>query len=228
MALILALETSTNVCSIALHKDGKLLVSSEIHIEQSHATKLALLIDSVVKISDHKPSDLSAVAIASGPGSYTGLRIGASTAKGICFGLSIPLIAVNSLEILAFQMKGLNPTGALLCPMIDARRMEVYCLVADSSLQIIQPTHAKVIEEKSFLDLLHSQRIIFFGNGADKCEHTIQHENAQFYKGVNLNATSLGALAFKKFEEGVFEDIVQFEPFYGKDFVAKKAKSIFG
>jgi tRNA threonylcarbamoyladenosine biosynthesis protein TsaB len=112
--------------------------------------------------------------------------------------------------------------------MIDARRMEVYCLVADASLQIIQPTHAKVIEETSFSDLLDSRRIIFFGNGADKCEQVIQHENAQFYKDVNLNATSLGVLAFKKFEKSIFEDLAQFEPFYGKDFVAKRAKSIFG
>lgn len=228
MSLILALETSTNVCSVALHKGGKLLLASEVHVDQSHATKLALLIDNVLKISDHKPSDLSAVAVASGPGSYTGLRIGTSTAKGICFGLSIPLIAVNSLEVLAFQMRDLNPMGALLCPMIDARRMEVYCLVADASLQIIQPTQAKVIEGTSFLDLLESQRIIFFGNGADKCEPIIQHVNAQFYKGVSLSAVSLGSLAFRKFDDGVFEDVVQFEPFYGKDFVAKKAKSFFG
>ncbi len=228
MALILSIETATHVCSVALHQEGRLLASAELYLEQSHASKLALLIENLFSISGYELDDLSAVAISCGPGSYTGLRIGTSTAKGICFGLSIPLIAIGSLEALAFQINQLNYAQALLCPMIDARRMEVYCMVVDSSLQIIQPTGAKIIDESSFLDVLNNHTILFFGNGADKCQQIIAHPNAHFLKGINLNAVAVGVLAYAKFADGVFEDVSKFEPFYGKDFVAKKAKSLLG
>src|SRR6478609_5772251 len=144
MSLILSLETSTTVCSVAIHRGQNLLASAEVHIEQSHASKLAVLIDDVRKLSGIELKELSAIAISSGPGSYTGLRIGTSTAKGLCYALGIPLISINTLEVLAHQMSEVNVGKAFLCPMIDARRMEVYCLLMDNALNLIQATEAKI------------------------------------------------------------------------------------
>src|ERR1043165_1652616 len=169
MSLILSLETSTSVCSVALHHEGRIVAASEIHIEQSHASKLAVLIDEVVKLSGHSMSALKAITISSGPGSYTGLRIGTSTAKGLCYALNIPLIAVDTLYLMAAQINGYNIANAMLCPMIDARRMEVYCFVTDAELQTLQPVEAKVIDESSFQNFLEQGQVIFFGNGAAKC-----------------------------------------------------------
>src|SRR6188508_2360835 len=140
MPLILSLETSTTVCSVAIHRGQNLLASAEVHIEQSHASKLAILIEEVRKLAGIELKELSAIAISSGPGSYTGLRIGTSTAKGLCYALNIPLISINTLEVLAHLMSSLNFNNSLLCPMIDARRMEVYCLLTDDKLNVIHPT----------------------------------------------------------------------------------------
>jgi tRNA threonylcarbamoyladenosine biosynthesis protein TsaB len=222
MATILSLETSTNVCSVALHDDGKLVASSEIHIEQSHASKLALLIDDLKRLSDFPLNKLAAVAISSGPGSYTGLRIGTSTAKGLCYALNIPLIAVGTLDLLASHVNKYNLTENLLIPMIDARRMEVYCQVTNAKLYNITPVEAKIIDESSFVDLLESNQITFFGNGADKCQEVIKHKNAFFLKEVYPSAIQLGRIAFEKFSEQKSEDLSSFEPFYLKDFIAKK------
>ena len=166
--------------------------------------------------------DVNAVAVSSGPGSYTGLRIGTSTAKGLCFALNVPLIAIDTLSILSAQVNSTNFERSLLCPMIDARRMEVYCSVSDANGSVIQSIEAKVIDEKSFEELLNERRVIFFGNGAEKCRSVITHNNAFFLTGITPSAIQLGSMAFGKFEKGEFEDLFLFEPFYLKEFKAKK------
>lgn len=226
MSLILSLETSAKVCSVAIHNNATLVATSEIHIEQSHASKLAVLIEEVKKKAGIELNQLAAVAISSGPGSYTGLRIGTSTAKGLCFSLSIPLISIGSLELLVFQMKEHNPQNAYLCPMIDARRMEVYCLISDSSLRIIQSTEAKVIDEGSFKEYLDKGSVHFFGDGSDKCEEKILHKNAHFIRGIYPRASQLGIMAFDKFIVNEVEDLINFEPHYLKEFMIKEPKAI--
>ncbi len=222
MSLILSLETSTKVCSVAIHRGQDLLASAEVHIEQSHASKLAVLIDEVKKLADIELKELSAVAISSGPGSYTGLRIGTSTAKGLCYALNIPLISINTLEVLAYQMSGLNFNNSLLCPMIDARRMEVYCLVTDDKLNLIHPTEAKIIDEHSFLDSMKKQSILFFGNGASKCRNVITHHNALFINDIYPSAKQVGVMAYQKLLDNEVEDVSNAEPFYLKEFLIKK------
>jgi tRNA threonylcarbamoyladenosine biosynthesis protein TsaB len=222
MSLILSLETSAKVCSVALHDQGQLLVAKEIHIEQSHASKLAVLMDEVIKESAVEVSQLGAVAVSSGPGSYTGLRIGTSTAKGLCFALDIPLLSIGSLELMAIQMGKQNEAKAYLCPMIDARRMEVYCEVFDSSLNVVQAIEAKIIEPLSFGDLLAEHEIIFFGDGSDKCKDQITHPNAKFVPGIYAAASEMGQPVYRKFQKQQLEDLTSFEPHYLKEFMLKK------
>lgn len=222
MSLILSLETSAKVCSVAIHDQGKLLATQEIHIEQSHASKLAVLMDEVIKESAIKLNQLSAVAVSSGPGSYTGLRIGTSTAKGLCFALDIPLLSIGSLELLACQMSKQNESKAYLCPMIDARRMEVYCEVFDSSLNVVQAIEAKIIEPLSFADLLAENEIIFFGDGSDKCKDQITHPNAKFVPGMYAAASEMGQPVYRKFQKQQLENLTNFEPYYLKEFMIKK------
>jgi tRNA threonylcarbamoyladenosine biosynthesis protein TsaB len=223
MALILSLETSTTVCSVALHNNGKLVASAEMHKEQSHASKLAVLIDQVVKLVDIPISAIQAIAVSEGPGSYTGLRIGVSTAKGLCFALGIPLLSVSTLSLLAkqIQLKAILD-NAWLCPMIDARRMEVYCQIFDSEINVLRPIEAKVIDEESFRESLSDHKIIFFGDGAAKCKSVITHSNAFFISDIVPSAKELGFLASEKFSRNEFENLVTFEPFYLKEFLIKK------
>lgn len=221
MSLILSIETSTTVCSVALHDQGKLLTVDEIHIPQTQATKLALMIDAALKNAGVDRKQLQAVAVTSGPGSYTGLRIGTSTAKGLCFALEIPLIAIDTLTVMAHQINKYNPRKALLCPMIDARRMEVYCTVIDSDAIVRMPVEAKVIDEQSFSEFTN-EPIVFFGNGAMKCATVIKHPDANFLDQVNPSAVTLGEIASRKFEVKEFEDLALFEPFYLKEFMVKK------
>ncbi|PZR03127.1 MAG: tRNA (adenosine(37)-N6)-threonylcarbamoyltransferase complex dimerization subunit type 1 TsaB [Flavobacterium psychrophilum] len=232
MALILSIETSTSVCSAALHQDGVLITLLEFHLPQSTASKLSLLIEQVFKLSDRPPLQLSAVAVSAGPGSYTGLRIGVATAKGLCYALNIPLIAVNTLELMVSQVVSASPTKeengdvTWLVPMLDARRMEVYTLRANSQGQTIEPTEAKIIDEHSYESWLEKDKIVFFGNGADKCETVITHGNASFIKGIIPSASKLGELAYQKFIKGELEDLATYEPYYLKDFMVKKPKSL--
>jgi tRNA threonylcarbamoyladenosine biosynthesis protein TsaB len=226
MSYILSLETSTTVCSVAIHEAGKLLVSREILIPQSHASKLAVLVDEVRQESKLDFKQLSAVAVASGPGSYTGLRIGVSTAKALCYALNIPLVAVETLDIMAYQVQTSRDRNQnnreFYCPMIDARRMEVYCKVFDESLNVIQPVEAKIIDEHSFDDVMSESTLIFFGDGSSKCKEILTSPNAVFMENIFPAASMLGELAYKKFVDGVVEDVVHFEPFYLKDFLIKK------
>ncbi|UII33547.1 tRNA (adenosine(37)-N6)-threonylcarbamoyltransferase complex dimerization subunit type 1 TsaB [Fulvivirga ulvae] len=225
MSLILSIETATTVCSVAVHDHGQLIGTQTLYIEKSHSGLLAPVIDSLVKYCGFTLNDLSAVAISEGPGSYTGLRIGVSTAKGLCYALDIPLIAVNTLEAMAFGVNKYNKGRALLCPMIDARRMEVYCLLANHKVQVMEPTKPEIIDSASFEDTLLKNQIMFFGNGAAKCKGIITSTNALFVDDVYPDASNIGFLAYRKFEQQQFEDVAYFEPFYLKEFRISKPKA---
>ena len=226
MSLIISIETSTDVCSVALHNNGKLLKELILHEPRAHAAKLAPLIDEIFKSQRLALSDLQAVAVSSGPGSYTGLRIGTSTAKGICFALNIPLIAIPTLELLAFAVKP-HTESDLLCPMIDARRMEVYCGVYNNKHELLHPIKAIEVNEHTFSELLKDRKMLFFGNGASKAVAVLNNPNAMLVDNIIPSASLLGQLAEKKFQQGLFENLVEFAPFYLKEFEAKKAKSFF-
>jgi tRNA threonylcarbamoyladenosine biosynthesis protein TsaB len=203
-----------------------LLVSRHENTPQSTASQLAVMIDQVIRESGIVPKDLKAVAVSAGPGSYTGLRIGVATAKGLCFGLGIPLISINSLDLLAAQVLSADQDG-WLCPMFDARRMEVYtCLYNENGIPQTA-IEAKVIDETSFAEELKHREILFFGSGADKCEGVIRNSNARFVKQIVPTAEKLGELAFRKFLSNEFEDVESYEPFYLKDFLVKKPKTLF-
>ena len=223
--MILSIETATKVCSVAIHDKGELVASAELHRANSHSEQLSLLIRDLMERAAIQQKDLTAIAISSGPGSYTGLRIGTSTAKGLCYALDIPLIAVDTLYAMAKTVSNYRQ-DTILCPMIDARRMEVYCQLRDAQLGIIQDTEAKIIDEYSFKDLLDTRVITFFGNGAQKCEEVITHSNARFLKNVTPSAISIGEIAWKDFESGKFEDVAYFEPHYLKEFQAIKPKKL--
>jgi tRNA threonylcarbamoyladenosine biosynthesis protein TsaB len=219
MSFILSIETSTNVCSVALHQQGKLIAIKEHHSSQSHSRLLAVFIQNILKEAEIPTEQIDAVAVSMGPGSYTGLRIGVASAKGLCYALSKPLIAINTLKAMAKQVQGIiNESSALLCPMIDARRMEVYCLLQDSNQQDIMNTTAKIIDELSFKNYLDKSKVIFFGNGAAKCKSVIKHPNAIFLGNIHTTAITIGDLAIAKLNAQNFEDVAYFEPFYLKDF----------
>ncbi|WP_305952789.1 tRNA (adenosine(37)-N6)-threonylcarbamoyltransferase complex dimerization subunit type 1 TsaB [Emticicia oligotrophica] len=228
MPIILSIETSTKACSAAIHHDGKLLSVSELYNEKSSSGMLTTLIEHVVKTASLKLQDIDAIAVAKGPGSYTGLRIGVSTAKGLCFILEKPLIAINTLEAMAYQLSIINyQLSILLCPMLDARRMEVYCAVYKAdTLEVVESTQAKIIDETSFADLLENRQIIFFGDGAEKCRATLGgNPNAVFLNQIAFpSAKSIGALATRAFEQQQFENVADFEPFYLKEFVGTTPK----
>lgn len=230
MALILNLETATTVCSVSLSKDGKLLALKEQNGDYSHAENLTLFIEDVLKQTALKLSDIDGVAVSKGPGSYTGLRIGVSTAKGLCYSLDKPLIAINTLRHTAlsvisnFQSKTQN-TKSLFCPMLDARRMEVYCAIYDMDGNEVKSTAAEIIDENSFSDLLKDHQIYFFGDGAAKCKEALsKHTNAFFIDDIVPSAKNMIILSEMAFENEQFEDVAYFEPFYLKDFVAGKKK----
>lgn len=220
MAIILSIETSASVCSAALHENGNLVTSRELHTPQSAAAQLAVQIEEVFNSTKISKQSIDAVAVSSGPGSYTGLRIGIATAKGLCYGLSVPLIALDSLLVLASTVDETAKTD-VLCPMIDARRMEVYYCLIDPLLNVIEETQAKIIDTTSFMDQLATHSILFFGDGAAKCKDVINHSNAIFLENCFPLASNMGKLAFKKFQDNQFEDLALFEPAYLKEFVAK-------
>lgn len=226
MSVLLSLETSTDVCSVAVHRDDKLLAIGEVHLGQAHASRLAPLIKDVLTMADVKMSDLNGVAVSAGPGSYTGLRIGTSTAKGLCYALGIPLYSAGTLDIMAEHMRREPVQDAHFCPMIDARRMEVYCALYDKAGVRLSEVEAVIIDEHSFADIMNERRIVFAGNGSDKCRPVITHPAALFLSGIFPSARYLGNLAFNKFREGKNEDLVHFEPFYLKEFKAKLPTNI--
>lgn len=225
MALILNLETATKACSVAISNNSEVLALKEFISENfSHAEKLNLFIEEVLIHSGKKLKDLDAVAISEGPGSYTGLRIGTSTAKGICFALDKPLIAINSLKSLAALKKIEN---GLICPMFDARRKEVYMALFDKDLNEQMPTKAEIVEnDQVFISSLESGPVHFIGPGADKCVEVIKHENAFFDRSIEVSASGMVKLSQEKFENKDFVDLAYFEPYYLKDFVAGPPKKL--
>jgi len=227
MSLILAIETATSSCSVALISEGQLLGLEELNERNIHASHITLFIEQVLTAAGKKLSDLNAVAVSKGPGSYTGLRIGVSTAKGLCYALDIPLIAVNTLQAMAAGIReaGVGDREALFCPMIDARRMEVFTGVYDYEGKEVCPTEAKIIDESSFSELLTKNRMVFFGDGASKCESILgKHKEAIVITDFINSAKDLGRLAVEKFNEKQFEDVAYFEPFYLKDFLIIERK----
>ncbi|MEN0054173.1 MAG: tRNA (adenosine(37)-N6)-threonylcarbamoyltransferase complex dimerization subunit type 1 TsaB [Mucilaginibacter sp.] len=227
MSVILQIETATTSCSVALAIDGHISTSKQINERNIHAEVITLFIDELVKTAGITYDDIDAVAVSSGPGSYTGLRIGVSTAKGLCFALNKPLIAIETLEAMAYGVLNdqdiLVDKDTLLCPMIDARRMEVYCALFNHAGLKVRATAADIIDEHSFDEFLNAQKILFFGDGADKCEAILgSHPNAQFLPGFVNSATYLTQKAAEKFNKKEFEDVAYFEPYYLKDFIAGK------
>lgn len=228
MACILHLETSTDVCSVALSEDGACLFSKEDFEGHSHSVMLGVFVDEVLSMADSAGKKLDAVALSCGPGSYTGLRIGASMAKGICYGRNLPLIALPTLKVASVPVLLSDdlPDDALLCPMLDARRMEVYAAVYDRALHPLMDTAAVIVGKESFAEYLESHPVWFYGNGAAKCADVIHHPNAHFLPDVHPLAKWMFPLAEKAFYDGKFEDVAYFEPFYLKDFVASKPRNL--
>ncbi|RZL02352.1 MAG: tRNA (adenosine(37)-N6)-threonylcarbamoyltransferase complex dimerization subunit type 1 TsaB [Pedobacter sp.] len=225
MALILQIETATQVCSAALSLNGETIALKELQANNIHAGSLTLFIQEVMASAGYSYSDLDAIAVSKGPGSYTGLRIGVSTAKGLCFALDKPLIGIGTLGMMAKGFLKANPSyTGLICPMIDARRMEVFTSLFDNSVSTIEPVSAKIIDEQSFKDELSRSTITFIGDGAEKCNAALSHPNA-FFSAENFNsAGNMSELSFEAFSNQNFEDLAYFEPFYLKDFVLTTPK----
>ena len=223
MSLILNIETGTNVCSVALAKDGQVLALKESNEGMEHGRLLSPFIQSVLEQQNIQPSQLNAVAVSEGPGSYTGLRIGVATAKGICYGIGKPLIAVGSLHALTTLALQQNVAADLFCPMVDARRMEVYTALFDSNFTLVEEVSAKIVDENSYAELLKNKCIAFFGNGADKCKAVVQSPNAIFLD-IQQSTQGMVAIAEQKYSKSDFVDTAYFEPFYLKDFVVTKSK----
>jgi len=228
MACILHIETSTEACSVAVSEDGLAEFKLEDLQGPSHAVQLGVFVDEALSFVDNHGMPLDAVAVSCGPGSYTGLRIGVSMAKGICYGRNLPLIAIPTLEVMSVPVllqQGL-PDDALLCPMIDARRMEVYAAIYDRALNMKRSIAADIVDESSYLEYLDSQPVYFFGNGAAKCREKITHPNAHFIEGVRPLARWMFPLAEKALAGKDFKDVAYFEPFYLKEFVASTPKKL--
>ncbi len=230
MSTIIHIETSTDVCSVALSEDGHCLFHRENRDGHSHARVLAPFVEEAVSMADNHAIPIDAVAASCGPGSYTGLRIGVSTAKGLCYGRGLKLISVSTLKLLCVPILLYRedlPDDALLCPMLDARRMEVYTAIYDRALNTILDTSAQIITPDSFLDILDKRTVIFAGNGATKCKGTITHPNAIFADGVEPLAKNMIPLAERSLARGEIEDTAYFEPFYLKEFVAGQPRKLF-
>lgn len=227
MSCILNIETATEVCSVAVSKDKEIIFLREEEKGPSHAVLLGQFVNEAIEYLRSVNIQPDAVAVSCGPGSYTGLRIGVSEAKGLCFGLDIPLISLNTLKIMAYGVrKNSNPEdGVLLCPMIDARRMEVYDVLYNNELQEIKSVSADIIEEGSFDKYLNENKILFFGNGADKCKGVVSHPNAVFLDNIHPHASYMADLADEAYRNTSFVDVAYFEPFYLKEFVATTPKN---
>jgi len=225
MTLILNIETATQVCSVGLSNDSELLALRESHEKNIHAARVTIFCEEVLKEAGKTMSDLDAVAVSMGPGSYTGLRIGVSAAKGLCYALDIPLIAVPTLQSMALRASQNIPDHqALFCPMIDARRMEVYTALYDANNDEVRKTEALIIDENSYENESGSNKIFFFGDGAEKCKEGLLPKGMSFIDGINPSAESMAHLSSEKFDNKDFEDLAYFEPYYLKDFIAGKPK----
>jgi len=218
MALVLNIETATTNCSVSLSKDGEILVLKEDNsTSYSHAETLHVFIDEVFRLAKLKPTDVDAVAVSKGPGSYTGLRIGVSSAKGLCFALNKPLLAIDTLASLARQV---NIKEGYIIPMLDARRMEVYSAIFNSGYVKEREIQAEVLDENSYGSLLTKNKVYFIGNGVEKTKKLIQHPNAVFIEGKLPSANEMALLSELKYKISDIEDVAYFEPYYLKDFIA--------
>ena len=223
MALILSIETATTNCSISLSKDDKILALKEDNDKNySHAERLHIYIDAVLNEANINSKDLDAIAVSKGPGSYTGLRIGVSAAKGLCFALNKPLISIPTLAALAHQVK---TDDGIIITMLDARRMEVYSAIFDANYYQIRETKAQILDENAFAKYLEKGKVYFIGNGVEKTKAIINHPNAIFVENKLPSAKEMGILAYNKYKISDTEDVAYFEPYYLKDFVALKPKS---
>ncbi len=220
MALILNIETSTKNCSVALFEDDNLISEKSLLSDKySHSEKLTSFIEKIMNTSDFEFKDLDAVSVSKGPGSYTGLRIGVSTAKGLCYALSIPLISVSTLRAMSHSMILRNKDFDLYCPMIDARRMEVFSAFFNNENKLVRDVRADVVEENSFLKYLKNNKVLFFGDGSIKCVDVIKSENAYFERNIFPQARDMALISLQKYNQKEFEDVAYFEPFYLKDFI---------
>ena len=229
MSCILHIDTSTNVCSVAVSENGGVIFNKENHSGPNHAESLGSDVDEALSFADSHAIPVDAVAISSGPGSYTGLRIGGSMAKGICYGQGLHLVSVPTLELLCVPVLLRHDEmeeNALLVPMIDARRMEVYAQVFDRALRTVRPVQADVVDEETYREYLDRGPVYFFGNGAEKCMEVIHHPNAHFIKGIEPLAKYMMPLAEKRIAMEQYEDVAYFAPFYLKEYVAKQPKKL--
>ncbi len=216
---ILCIETSTTVCSVCVTEDDKVLAFKEINGGFSHAENLHVFIEEVLKEANLSIKQINAVAVSKGPGSYTGLRIGVSAAKGLCYALKIPLISIDTLQSMAYEVSYLKNEDAFYCPMLDARRMEVYCAIYDKNLEAVLAVNALVLDEKSLEILNGNKPIFFYGDGMPKAKELLSTiKNSFFVEDIFPSAKSMVELAFNKFKENIFEDVAYFEPFYLKEF----------
>lgn len=219
---ILNIETATTNCSVSLSQDGEiLLLKEDYNANYSHAETLHVYIENLLAEAKLKFSDLDAIAVSKGPGSYTGLRIGVSAAKGLCFALDKPLIAISTLEILASQVKHID---GVIVPMLDARRMEIYAAVFDSNYKQLRDIKAEILNETAFEAYLNKGKVYFIGNAVEKSKAVITHPNAVFIENKLPSANEMASLSFNKYKKSDTEDVAYFEPFYLKDFmIASKA-----
>ena len=228
MSCILHIESTTTVCSVALSQDGACLFEKANYDGPQHNTLLAPYAEEALSFADSHAIPLDAVAVSCGPGSYTGLRIGVSTAKGLCYGRNVPLIAVGTLELLCVPVLLYHdlPEEALICPMLDARRMEVYSAVYDRTLGVKRKIEATVVTPDSYIEFLEQGPVYFFGNGAAKCQEVIRHPNAHFIDKIVPLAKNMIPLAEKAVAQQKYADVAYFEPFYLKQFVTTKPKNL--
>ncbi len=227
--MILNIETSSSICSVALSEGEKIIAEKHTYEANSHSKLLAKFIDNLLKEQQIRVKDLEAIAVSEGPGSYTGLRIGVSTAKGLCYASGLPLIAIDTLQIMCINLienyKQKIDSQSILCPMLDARRMEVYTAFFDFDANKISETGNMIIDKFSFQTPLQYKKIIFFGDGANKCKNIITHSNAIFVDDIYPIATSMAKLSNQKSKEKQYVDVAYFEPFYLKPFIATKPKN---
>jgi len=222
VALILNIETSTTLCSVALASGNKVLAFKEADEGYTHAENLHVFIHDVLKETKVEPNQLNAIAVGSGPGSYTGLRIGVSAAKGLAYALNIPLISVSTLQVMAHAVVKQVAGEALFCPMLDARRMEVYCAVFDKAENLVKPVAAQIVSEENLSYFNLSQAVYFFGNGMPKCKEVLSAlPDSHFLEDVKPSSLHMSELSYSKFKASQFEDVAYFEPFYLKDFLLK-------
>lgn len=218
MAIILAIETTTKNCSVSLFKDGNLVfIEEQVSDKYSHAEQLTLFIEKVIKMSNITLKQVNAIALSKGPGSYTGLRIGTSTAKGLCYSMEIPLISISTLKAMAFGVSKTHKSD-FFCSMIDARRMEVFASIFDKDNNEVRAINADVVDKDTYAEFLN-KRVLFFGDGAIKCKEVINHPNAIFIEDIFPTSQDLGTFAEEKYSLKDFEDVAYFEPYYLKDFV---------